>query len=149
MLRRRGRPGASPTQPVGRTSVLQPDRTLVAASVLAATLLAGCAAPDTFVADEPRTATEQPIAPYAFHEECAALQEGAKLDYHFEAKAPVTFQIYYREGNAFISTVNRDDVTEFGGVFSVPAARRYCLRWDAGPQGAVVDFRIRLRQAKP
>lgn len=114
---------------------------------LASLLLAACAAQDTIVADEPRTASELPVAPYALHEECAALQEGDKLTYHFEAKVPVAFQIHYTEGSASVSTVNRADVTEFGGVFNVPAARRYCLRWDAGPQGTVLDFRIRLQRA--
>jgi hypothetical protein len=109
-------------------------------------LLAACAAQDTIVAGEPRTAEELGIAPYSFHEECAALQEGDRLNFHFEAKAPVAFQIYYREGSASISTVNRDGVTEFGGVFNVPGTRRYCLRWDAGPQGALLDFRIRLQR---
>ena len=111
-------------------------------------LLAACAAPDTLVVDEPRTATELAIAPYEFHEECATLESGDKIDYRFEAKAPVTFQIYYKEGITFISTVSRDDVQESAGVFNVPAARRYCMRWDAGPQGALVDFRIRLVRPK-
>ena len=59
----------------------------------------------------------------------------------------MNFQIYYKEGIAFISTVSRDDVRDGGGIFNAPAARRYCVRWDAGPQGALVDFRIRLRRA--
>ena len=111
-------------------------------------LLAACAMPDTIVVDEPRTATELAIAPYEFHEECATLQAGDRVDYRFETKAPVTFQIYYKEGIAFISTVSRDDVQESAGVFNVPAARRYCVRWDAGQQGALLDFRIRLVRGK-
>ena len=118
-------------------------------SALSLALLAGaCASPDTLVADEPRVASELRIAPYEFHEECATLAVGDKLDYRFEAQAPVTFQIYYKEGIAFVSTMNRDNVREFAGVFSVPVARRYCVRWDAGPPGALVDFRIRLLRAK-
>jgi hypothetical protein len=110
--------------------------------------LAACAAPDTLTVDEPRTATEFAIAPYEFHEECATLAPGDRIDYRFEAMAPVTFQVYYKEGLAFISTVSREDVQESAGVFNVPAARRYCLRWDAGRQGALVDFRIRVLRAK-
>ena len=59
-------------------------------------------------------------------------------------KAPVAFQIYYKEGIAFVSPVSRDDVRESAGVFNVHAPRRYCLRWEAGRQGALVDFRIRV-----
>ena len=117
------------------------------AILLAAMLLAACAT-DTLVVDEPRTATEHAIAPYEFHEECATLEAGDRIDYRFEAKAPVTFQIYYKEGITFISTVSRDDVRDAAGVFNVPVARRYCVRWDAGQQGALVDFRIRVLRAK-
>ena len=117
-------------------------------ALLLASPLAACAAPDTLVVDQPRTATEWPIAPYEFHEECATLQAGDRIDYRFEAQAPVAFQIYYKEGITFISTVSRDDVRESAGLFNVPAARRYCVRWDAGRQGALVDFRIRVLPAK-
>ena len=106
-----------------------------------------CASPDTIVADEPRAATAFAIAPYEFHEECAMLAAGDRLDYLFEAQAPVSFQIYYKEGIAFISTISRDDVRDGGGIFNAPAARRYCVRWDAGQQGALVDYRIRLTRA--
>jgi hypothetical protein len=122
----------------------QEVRRPVRAAFALAALLAACAAPDTLVVDEPRTATEFAIAPYEFHEECATLQRGDRIDYRWEAQAPVAFQIYYKEGITFISTVSRDDVRESSGVFSVPAARRYCVRWDAGQQGALVDFRIRV-----
>lgn len=120
----------------------------IRAAPVFALLLAGCAGPDTLAIDEPRTATEFAIAPYEFHEECATLEGGDRIDYRFEAKAPVTFQIYYKEGIAFISTVSREDVREAAGVFNVPAARRYCVRWDAGQQGALVDFRIRVLRPK-
>ena len=110
--------------------------------------LAACTAPDTIVGDEPRTATELAINPYEFHEECATLATGDRLDYRFDAQAPVTFQIYYKEGVAFVSTVSRDGVQESAGIFNVPAPRRYCVRWDAGQQGALVDFRIRVSRPK-
>lgn len=119
------------------------------AAPLLAIALAACAAPDTLVVDEPRTATELAIAPYEFHEECATMSPGDRLDYRFEAQAPVTFQVYYTEGVAFISTVGSEDVREGAGVFTAPAARRYCVRWDAGPQGALVDFRIRRLPPRP
>ena len=117
------------------------------AALLLALPLAACAMPDTLRPDEPRVATEFAIAPYEFHEECATLQGGDKIDYRFEAQAPVAFQIYYKEGIAFIATVTRDDVRQWSGVFNAPAARRYCVRWDAGPQGALVDYRIRILPA--
>jgi hypothetical protein len=106
--------------------------------------LAACATPDTIVSDSPRAVTGHEIAPYEFHEECAQLATGDRLDYRFEAKAPVAFEIYYKEGIAFVATVTRDDAMEYAGVFQAQIPRRYCLRWEAGRQGALLDFRIRL-----
>ncbi len=112
-------------------------------SLAAALAAAGCAAP-TIAPDVPKVATEFAIAPYEVHEECADLVAGDRLDFRFEAKAPVAFQIHYREGITFVSPVSRDDVQEFAGVFQAQIDRRYCLRWEAGQQGALVDYRIRL-----
>lgn len=119
------------------------------AVALLAAALAACATPDTLVVDEPRAATEFAVAPYEFHEECATLAPGERLDWRFEAQAPVTFQIYYKEGIAFISTVSREEVRDGAGVFTAPTGRKYCVRWDAGPQGALVDFRIRRLPPRP
>lgn len=123
------------------------DRPMGTRAAMVSIFLAACASTDTIVGDEPRTATAFAINPYEFHEECATLATGDRLDYRFEAQAPVNFQIYYKEGIAFISTVSRDDVRDGGGIFNAPAARRYCVRWDAGREGALVDFRIRLTRA--
>ena len=37
-------------------------------------------------------------------------------------------------------------VEEFAGVFAATAARAYCLAWEAGPQGAILDYRFRVRR---
>lgn len=112
-------------------------------SAAAALALAGCAA-DAIVADRPTAATGFAIAPYEIHEECAQLGVDDRLDFRFEAKAPVAFHIYYQEGLAFVSPVSREEVTEFAGIFQAKSARRYCLQWEAGQQGALLDYRIRL-----
>jgi hypothetical protein len=106
----------------------------------------GCAA-DTLVYDAPKSMQDVAIAPFEIQEECARLVPGDRLDYRFEAKAPVAFSIYYQEGTAFLSPVSRDDVTESSGVFKAQIAHRYCLRWEAGQQGALLDYRIRLLRA--
>ena len=105
--------------------------------------VAACAA-DTIVPGAPRAVTGFPIAPFEIHEECVQLVPGDRLDYHFEATKPVTFQIYYKDGITFIAPVSREAVTEFGGVFNPTYERRYCLQWEAGQEGAIVDYRIRL-----
>ena len=111
-----------------------------------AVALAACAT-DTLLPDQPRTVTGQQIAPYEFHEECAQLEVGDRLDFNFEAKIPVNFEVYYKDGIAFIATVSRENVTEFGAVFHARSARRYCLRWEAGPGGTELAFRVRLLRA--
>ena len=111
--------------------------------------MCGCAT-DTIVANAPISRTDVAIAPYELQEECAQLRPGDRLDYRFSAKAPVTFNLYYQEGVTFVSPVSRDDIMEFADVFLAPSARRYCLRWEAGVQGAILDYRVRLlRGEKP
>jgi len=113
-----------------------------ALGALAVAALAGCAK-DTIVAGEPRAVQDYVIAPFEVQEECAELAAGDRLDYRFEAQMPVTFNLYYQEGTTFLSPVSREDATEYGGVFLAPTARRYCLRWEAGRDGAIISYRVR------
>ena len=108
--------------------------------------LAACAS-ETMVAGDNKAVTAFAIAPYEIHEECMMLQPGARIDYRFEAKMPVYFDIRYREGSAIISTISREEASEFAGVFAAPVARRYCVHWEAGRAGALVDYRLRLLPA--
>ena len=107
-------------------------------------LAVGACAVDTITPDAPKAASEFPIAPYEIHEECAQLVPGDRLDYRFEAQRPVTFHIYYKDGSTFVAPVSREDVKEFSGVFSPQYERRYCLQWEAGQEGAIIAYRIRL-----
>ena len=113
-----------------------------------ALVVAACAA-DTIVPDVPKAVGEFPIAPFEIHEECAQLVPGDRLDFRFEAKRPVNFQIYYKDGITFIAPVSRENVTEFSWVFSPLYERRYCAQWEAGREGAVIDYRIRLLRGAP
>jgi hypothetical protein len=110
--------------------------------------VAACAA-DTIVPDVPRVVIEFPIAPFEIHEECVQLAPSDRLDFRFEAQRPVTFEIYYKDGITFIAPVSRGDVTEFSGIFAPPFERRYCLQWEAGREGAIIDYRIRLLRGDP
>ena len=117
-----------------------------AAIVAVALLAAGCAG-ETIVATEPRAVNAYEIAPYEVQEECALLAEGDRLDYRFESRAPVIFNLYYKEGTTFLSPISREDVTADSGVFLARTPRRYCLRWESGRQGAIISYRIRLLPA--
>lgn len=120
----------------------RPGRTAALCLALA-TGLAACA-PETLRRDEPLTAKGREIAPYEFHEECGVVVAGERIDYRFSSTRPVHFEIYYKEGVASIAPLSRDDLTEDRGIFPPHFTQRYCVRWDVGREGAIVDYRIRI-----
>ena len=115
-------------------------------AALAALAVTACAT-DTLVGDAPRAVSALSIAPFEFHEECAPLAPGDRIDYRFEAQTPVNFEIYYKDGIAYVATVSRESVSADSGVYPVAVGRRYCLRWEAGQRGAVLDLRVRVLRA--
>ncbi|MCC6193859.1 MAG: hypothetical protein IT518_05255 [Burkholderiales bacterium] len=115
-------------------------------AALVAFAVTACAT-DTFTAGEPRALHGVPVAPYEFHEECASLVAGDRIDYRFESTLPVHFEIYYRDGLAHVAPVSRDEATAGSGIHPVAFAHRHCLRWDAGRQGAMLDFNLRVLRA--
>ncbi len=95
-----------------------------------------------------REVTAHRINPYELHEECAKMKPGDVLDYHFEAQRPVAFNIHYHEGKSVILPVSRDHVTRDDGTFQPLEAHEYCLMWEAGREGAILDYRVKLIRAK-
>ena len=72
---------------------------------------------------------------------------GDRVDYDFSATLPVAFNIHYHEGNAVVAPVVREGARTDSGVFAPRLAQDYCLMWEAGPGGALLDYRLRLRVA--
>jgi len=105
---------------------------------------AGCASEPLTLA-EPRAVKGMPLAPYEARGECVRLAEGDRLEYRFEASEPVTFEIRYRDGLATIAPVVRDASLGYAGIFVAALPRDYCLVWEAGDAGALVDYRLRRR----
>ena len=107
-----------------------------------------CACATTLVtADSPKSVRAQPIAPYDWHEECLHLDAGDRVEFTFESTEPVDFNIHYHEGNAVVMPIVRDKTRADAGIFTPPAAQDYCLMWEAGAAGALLDYRVRLRAA--
>ena len=110
--------------------------------------VAGCASAP-LILTEPRAVSGMPLTPYEPREECVRLAEGERLDYRFEASAPVSFEIRYHEGTAVGAPIVRAASRGDAGVFVATLPRDYCLFWEAGAAGALVDYRVRRRPPTP
>ena len=119
-------------------------RLLLAA--LLAMPLAACAVPP-LEPDAPKAVFNQRIAPYEWHEECVKLGRGDRLDYTFESRQPVQFNIHYHEGATVVMPVVRESVKSEADVFEAKLAQDYCLMWEAGPAGTFIDYRVVLKRA--
>jgi hypothetical protein len=112
-------------------------------AILAAGLV-GCAEP-ALLAGAPRVVDRMVVAPYASHELCAHLSAGDRLDYRYQSSAAVDYEIHFREDNAVLAPVVREQSTSDSGTFVAPAPREYCLAWQAGAPGAIIGYRVLLR----
>jgi hypothetical protein len=109
-------------------------------------LAGGCARP-ALLPDEPRAVTGERLAPYQSLGECVRMQRGERLEYIFTSVEPVNFDISYREGPATLAPVVREKSLGDSGIFIARLPASYCLSWEAGPAGALIDYRLRLRPA--
>jgi len=107
-------------------------------------VLSACATPDA--GDLPKIVQGQPLPSYQIHEECLALKPGERVEFRFESTEPVDFNIHYHEGNAVVMPLVREKSREDAGMYSVRIAQDYCLMWEAGAAGAVIDYRVRVRR---
>lgn len=117
----------------------------VSAALIALSLAACTAA--TVASDASKIVAGQSLSPYELHEECVRLEVGDRLDYVFETNEPVAFHIRYRDGNAVLMPVTRENARGDAGIFAPMVAQNYCVAWEAGPAGALIDYRIGVRRA--
>lgn len=116
-------------------------------AALAALLALAACAVNQVLPGVAREVSGQRIAPYERHEECVQLVLGDWLVYRFEAQRPVAFDIHYKEGSAFIVPVSKKDVMTDDGAFRPLVPQAYCLLWEAGREGAVLDYRMLLNRS--
>jgi hypothetical protein len=118
----------------------------VAIVLVAALDTVACAtAPDRL--DAPKVVVGLDLAPYAMYEECVLLQAGQRIGYLFRAAAPLAFNIHFHDGNAVIEPVSADSTQGESGEFSADRDQTYCLMWEAGAGGSVLEYRVeRLRR---
>ena len=119
--------------------------TRTAALLVAAVSLSGCAATPT--AGDPRIVKAHPVPSYQIHEECFKLKEGDRVEFRFESTEPVDFNIHYHEGPAVVMPISREKSREDAGIYVARIAQDYCLMWEAGAAGALIDYRILIKPA--
>ena len=103
-----------------------------------------CASPP-LARNVPHAVSRLAIAPYASTETCVDLAPGDRLDYRFDATEPVHFDIRYRAGHAVVSPIVREGSRGDSGIFEAGLGERYCLAWEAGAAGALVDYVVEIR----
>ena len=120
------------------------------AAIVASLSLAqgGCAAAPGLASGAPLEVRDRPLPPYQMHEECASLVPGDRLRYRFESTAPLAFNIHYHEGKAVVMPVTRERVSADEGTFAPLVAHDYCLTWEAGAQGAMVDYTVQVMRGR-
>jgi hypothetical protein len=96
----------------------------------------------------PFESTVLELAPGVPYETCVHLLAGERLFFSYKADPPMAFSILRRAGDATLSYVLRELSRDEGGVFFVPQAEDYCLRWvplsDDGPWPTLLRFNVRL-----
>ena len=118
------------------------------AVLIAALVVAACANPPVD-ATAPKAVRDHVLTPYAMHGECLRVAAGERIEYYFTSTEPVDFNIRYHDAGAVLMPVVRDATREDSGVFAPRFAQDYCLTWEAGPAGASLDYRFRLRPPAP
>jgi hypothetical protein len=118
----------------------------IALVIAGACTLAACAV-HRIAPGEPKEVAKLVLAPYASHDDCVDLTPSDRLEYRFESAIPVTFGIRYRDGNVLVMPITREQATVDAGIFAPVLAREYCLTWEAGAAGAIIDYRALIRRA--
>jgi hypothetical protein len=111
-------------------------------AVLAAVALGACAV-DSYRLETERGAAGVEVSPYALHEECVALEPGERVGFYFVSAAPVAFNVHYHDANAVIMPIVREQTTREADEFTAERKEIYCLTWEAGAQGSILEYRLR------
>jgi len=121
--------------------------TRTAALIVAVVALGGCATGPT-ATDAPKVVRAYPLPSYQVHEECFKLDAGDRVEFGFESTEPVDFNIHHHEGQAVVMPISREKSREDAGIYVARLAQDYCLMWEAGAAGAVIDYRFLIKRAR-
>jgi len=118
----------------------------VAIALVAVLGTAACAtAPDRL--EVPKVVVGLDISPYVVYEQCVLLQAGDRIGYLFRATVPLAFNIHFHDANAVIEPISAASTQGESGEFSADRDQTYCLMWETGASGSVLEYRVeRLRR---
>ena len=86
-------------------------------------------------------------APGKLVEYCGDLKTGDKVDWHFEASAPLDFNIHHHVGEAVHFAAKQEGVAASKGVLTAPSDQDYCWMW-TNKSGAVISLDVELGRLK-
>jgi len=69
------------------------------------------------------------VAPARFVELCGALPAGVKVQWRFDAAAPLDFNVHYHVGKDVRFPARQDAVKQAEGTLDAPVAQEYCWMW--------------------
>jgi hypothetical protein len=113
----------------------------VRGAALCIAIIAGCSSTPARL-DAPKAVFGLQIAPFATIEECISLDAGERIGFRFDARFPVAFNVHFHDGNAVVMPLTSDGTISESGDFAADRKQVYCLTWEAGAEGNVIDYRI-------
>ena len=78
-----------------------------------------------------RAAREFNVAPGKFFEWCTKLRRGEKVQWRFEAGAPLDFNVHYHVGKDVQYPAKHDAVAKAEGSVDVAVDQDYCWMWSS------------------
>jgi hypothetical protein len=86
-------------------------------------------------------------APGKVVEYCGDLKSGDRVDWHFEAVAPLDFNIHHHVGEAVHFAAKQEGVGSSKGEMSAPSDQDYCWMW-TNKSSADVSLDVDLQRLK-
>ena len=87
------------------------------------------------------------MAPGKFAEWCGKLQRDDKVQWQFEASAPLNFNVHYHEGKEVRFPAKQDSVAKADGRLDVALDQDYCWMW-TNKSATPVSLKARLQKAR-
>lgn len=85
------------------------------------------------------------IAPRHFEEPCFRMAAGDRLEYSFNARAPLDFNLHYHEGDDVLYPKRLKDVRRYKGRFEAELDQTYCLMWSNRSTAPItLDYQYKL-----